>query len=1248
MIKQLSLFSKLLAATGKSHLKPIKQVFELNSEISEEGIVEVDHKQWSLNNEKTYILCFCIEFRNNLIPVIEYPCLWEQVCEDIYRFRPDVNRSVQLSEQVIASNGKHTKFSVCTNEHYNKHLIELGFEPTDSWKTWIERGEELFYRCATYQYAQILKFLKDLPLSHLTLKVGIFEQENSDAIHLQSFYSYLTNLNELTLAKTPLRNAIDALEGNYQSVNIKQDKTHAFISENPGYLLGHMDESKKDENTDKPILQSRDLFALDNTQRTANYCISQLNDGDILAVNGPPGSGKTSMLKAVIASKYVSAAIEGKDCPITFAIGDTNQSVTNVISAFPNVAYQGKNKQIWHYKRWLPGVTNYGTFLPSKSKFKTLVDNNSVLDKMIAQPVTQNDCLALFEWKGSKSKGLTDFSAIENFKKAYIENASIYAKTSGFNDVKSVTKCLRNLLVKQYDEMCTTQKTLFNYRNRFDLLEQYFSVESIKANRDDAIDTIRKLKKLLTKDRAEVINEVARETIRDTKTETSDALKEQCQLTLIDRYLDLTYRVEMFHLAARYWEGIYLLEFEKEILITATEKNLEKALRRMCMLTPCLVSTLDSCAQFFKLYKDNIHLPPQYLLNKVDTLIIDETGQAQIGKGLPLLTLAKKVIAVGDVLQLQPVVTNITKQKEKDLFNAHGYSDAEYNKLQNRELLTTKGSLLHLLREASAFSDHDKGLLLRGHYRCQEMIIQLCNEMVYKNALFFSPHLSKKSDLFEPLLWVKSSEPGQPFDGSRINYDEADAIVKFILDKWENIYDHFEKDNLRIQDIIGFVSPYKHQPKIIKEKLTKAVKKASLTGKYEITDNDLEQLVSGTVNSLQGAEKPIIIFSSVKTAKDPGKLFFDEQPYLLNVALSRAKESFIAFLCPEEYGMIGNSDKRSETDNFVSYTGKYLKKNGKKLFPRHLVIIESPGKKKALELILGQDYEVIATKGQTYEQTKPVKINSAKNELRYRTKAESRILLQQIALKANDIDSVIIATDKDNAGEFIGFHLHQQLTKIQNQLNEKIRHVRLGAINEAEILKLIQDDAINQPQFCHIDSFTVNAEAGRELVDTFIAQRFNEIIHQNFTSDKNKISELIEKDIIAPSKSDSANAKAKQIGRVKAAILALISKGNIQRSTMSVKAKLIINNEIQKALDGVVVKGSKPIENQVNAISSKEYKADNSKWKEKIYKQETTFYQPPCSSTINIVRIAWERYNILPHKTMEYLQFLYEGDFKSD
>lgn len=60
---------------------------------------------------------------------------------------------------------------------------------------------------------------------------------------------------------------------------------------------------------------------------------------------------------------------------------------------------------------------------------------------------------------------------------------------------------------------------------------------------------------------------------------------------------------------------------------------------------------------------------------------------------------------------------------------------------------------------------------------------------------------------------------------------------------------------------------------------------------------DVVRMKIGTVHALQGAEKEIVLFSTVYGDGDVSTMFFDKgnKPNILNVAVSRAKESFIVF-----------------------------------------------------------------------------------------------------------------------------------------------------------------------------------------------------------------------------------------------------------------------------------------------------------------------------------------------------------------
>lgn len=71
-------------------------------------------------------------------------------------------------------------------------------------------------------------------------------------------------------------------------------------------------------------------FPLSKSQRTSLYHYIKLGHGDILAINGPPGTGKTTLLQSVVATEVVQGAIAGGDPRVILACSANNQAVTNI------------------------------------------------------------------------------------------------------------------------------------------------------------------------------------------------------------------------------------------------------------------------------------------------------------------------------------------------------------------------------------------------------------------------------------------------------------------------------------------------------------------------------------------------------------------------------------------------------------------------------------------------------------------------------------------------------------------------------------------------------------------------------------------------------------------------------------------------------------------------------------------------------------------------------------------------------
>ena len=108
-------------------------------------------------------------------------------------------------------------------------------------------------------------------------------------------------------------------------------------------------------------------YPLSASQREALNHLEVLKKGEILAVSGPPGTGKTTLLQSVVANLLTSHAIDRKDPPIIVATSTNNQAVTNIIDSFGSVKALGiRNLEF----RWVSAVESFAVYYPSGNREK--------------------------------------------------------------------------------------------------------------------------------------------------------------------------------------------------------------------------------------------------------------------------------------------------------------------------------------------------------------------------------------------------------------------------------------------------------------------------------------------------------------------------------------------------------------------------------------------------------------------------------------------------------------------------------------------------------------------------------------------------------------------------------------------------------------------------------------------------------------------------------------------------------------
>ena len=365
--------------------------------------------------------------------------------------------------------------------------------------------------------------------------------------------------------------------------------------------------------------------------------------------------------------------------------------------------------------------------------------------------------------------------------------------------------------------------------------------------------------------------------------------------------MDTRLRYTAFKLATHYWEGRWLLEmreqFNTDYKESQSEKKQKKRWRRYAKLAPCFVSTLYTLPNLMHAFNGK-HVT---LFDFIDLLIIDEAGQVSPDVSGATFALAKKALVVGDMQQIEPIwgITesiDIGNLREKKVVST-GDED-EISAFFSTGLAASSGNLMKVAQRASPYQKSDerglfeRGMFLTEHRRCVPEIIQYCNRLAYGGRLI--PMRESEVDYPLPHLgYAHISGQSRRVGGSRDNRDEATVIVRWIAEHRDMLASHYSKKSLSLDQIVAIVTPFRPQANLLQELL----KKSGIT----------ESLKVGTVHILQGAECPVVIFSPVYGIDDRPPYFFDRGNSMLNVAVSRAKDSFLVF------GNMNNFDQKASS-----------------------------------------------------------------------------------------------------------------------------------------------------------------------------------------------------------------------------------------------------------------------------------------------------------------------------------------------
>lgn len=682
-------------------------------------------------------------------------------------------------------------------------------------------------------------------------------------------------------------------------------------------------------------------FPLAEQQRQVLAWLDAATEGEVIAVNGPPGTGKTTLLLSAVAGLWVRAALEGRDPPVIVATSSNNQAVTNIIDAFGRDFAAGDGP---FAGRWLPGIESFGMFLPANSRKQEAAEKYQTEEFQSRIETVEGYQSARAAWLVAAQaaypdiKGeVTDYVAalhraitvlvakFENADRSLEQRSVVVAKghvlgndlAAAEADAEARVSATAPLIEtaqrhrQAFDRQQAQESSfvaLFAFipgierkrvlRARLALggipaldgvtripeIEQYLArtLQEAKAEHTAASDALTRIRKLRAEiDTAQVARRQA--LISLSGDETEDELEDR---------LDIGPRFELFQLATHYWEGRWLMAMEADLagIVASAAKRGRATLaprwHRRMMLTPCAVSTFASLpSKLAYSLRDGGEWANEYLYNFVDLLIIDEAGQALPEVAGAAFALAKRALVIGDLRQIEPIsavpsAVDVGNLREVGLLGP----SADVQDVSAAGLCSSSGSVMRLAQLAcriSPWPDLDPGLWLFEHRRCYDEIIEYSNALCYRGKLRPRRGTAPSGGPLPAMGYVHIDGKAVREGNSRSNATEARTIAAWIA---KNRVELEARYNCPVEQVVGIVTPFGAQVLELRRALSA----------HKITVSGRTGMTVGTVHALQGAERPVVVFSPVYSKHADGG-FIDASPSMLNVTVSRAKDSFLLF-----------------------------------------------------------------------------------------------------------------------------------------------------------------------------------------------------------------------------------------------------------------------------------------------------------------------------------------------------------------
>lgn len=265
-----------------------------------------------------------------------------------------------------------------------------------------------------------------------------------------------------------------------------------------------------------------------------------------------------------------------------------------------------------------------------------------------------------------------------------------------------------------------------------------------------------------------------------------------------------------------------------------------------------------------------------------DVVIIDEATQCDIASCLPALQRAKKVVIVGDPMQLRHY-SFISRRFNRILAEKYDVTNFPDNYLNYRD-----NSILDIYFHK--ITSQDQVVFLDEHFRGNESLIRFSNQHFYDNKLRVIKALPHHNADTANVVYVNGYR-----DKNGVNEIEAMKIIDHLLEVVQN------EEDLRpeVANTIGIISPFRNQAEHLKVLIER---------KISLHNIQRHKIKVGTPYEFQGDERDIVLISWCidKESHATAYNYLNTRP-TFNVTVTRSKFELTSFMSLQASDLAGDS-----------------------------------------------------------------------------------------------------------------------------------------------------------------------------------------------------------------------------------------------------------------------------------------------------------------------------------------------------